>query len=51
MAPNGRLVIPVHIRAAMKMERGGAFVARIEDGAIKLEPHGRGDPQGAGERA
>jgi antitoxin PrlF len=22
----------------MKMERGGAFVARIEDGAIKLEP-------------
>lgn len=38
MAPNGRLVIPAHIRAAMKMERGGAFVARLEDGAIKLEP-------------
>jgi antitoxin PrlF len=38
MAPNGRLVIPAHIRAAMKMELGGAFVARIEDGAIKLEP-------------
>jgi bifunctional DNA-binding transcriptional regulator/antitoxin component of YhaV-PrlF toxin-antitoxin module len=38
MAPNGRLVIPAHIRASMKMERGGTFVARIEDGALKLEP-------------
>jgi bifunctional DNA-binding transcriptional regulator/antitoxin component of YhaV-PrlF toxin-antitoxin module len=38
MAPNGRLVLPAHIRAAMKMERGGAFLARVEGGAIKLEP-------------
>jgi antitoxin PrlF len=38
MAPNGRMVIPAPMRAAMKMERGGAFVARLEDGAIKLEP-------------
>jgi bifunctional DNA-binding transcriptional regulator/antitoxin component of YhaV-PrlF toxin-antitoxin module len=38
MAPNGRLVIPAPLRAALKMERGGAFVASIENGAIKLEP-------------
>jgi bifunctional DNA-binding transcriptional regulator/antitoxin component of YhaV-PrlF toxin-antitoxin module len=38
MAANGRLVIPARLRAALKMERGGAFVASVEDGAIKLEP-------------
>ena len=38
MAANGRLVIPAPIRAALKMERGGAFVASVENGAIKLEP-------------
>jgi bifunctional DNA-binding transcriptional regulator/antitoxin component of YhaV-PrlF toxin-antitoxin module len=38
MAPNGRLVIPARLRAALKMERGGAFVASLEDGVIKLEP-------------
>ena len=38
MGANGRLVIPARLRAALKMERGGAFVASIEDGAIKLEP-------------
>jgi bifunctional DNA-binding transcriptional regulator/antitoxin component of YhaV-PrlF toxin-antitoxin module len=38
MAANGRLVIPAPIRAALKMERGGAFVASIEHGAIRLEP-------------
>jgi bifunctional DNA-binding transcriptional regulator/antitoxin component of YhaV-PrlF toxin-antitoxin module len=38
MAANGRLVIPARFRAALRMERGGAFVATLEDGAIKLEP-------------
>jgi bifunctional DNA-binding transcriptional regulator/antitoxin component of YhaV-PrlF toxin-antitoxin module len=38
MAPNGRLVVPSALRAALKMERGGALVARLEDGTVKLEP-------------
>ena len=38
MGANGRLVIPARLRAALKMERGGAFVASVENGAIKLEP-------------
>jgi AbrB family looped-hinge helix DNA binding protein len=38
MAPNGRVVIPAPLRAALKMERGGAFVVSLEDGVIKLEP-------------
>jgi bifunctional DNA-binding transcriptional regulator/antitoxin component of YhaV-PrlF toxin-antitoxin module len=38
MGANGRLVVPARLRAALKMERGGAFVATLEDGAIKLEP-------------
>jgi bifunctional DNA-binding transcriptional regulator/antitoxin component of YhaV-PrlF toxin-antitoxin module len=38
MGANGRLVIPARLRAALKMERGGAFVASLENGAIKLEP-------------
>jgi bifunctional DNA-binding transcriptional regulator/antitoxin component of YhaV-PrlF toxin-antitoxin module len=38
MGPNGRIVIPARLRAALKMERGGAFVASLENGAIKLEP-------------
>ena len=38
MGANGRVVIPARLRAALRMERGGAFVASVEDGAIKLEP-------------
>jgi bifunctional DNA-binding transcriptional regulator/antitoxin component of YhaV-PrlF toxin-antitoxin module len=38
MRANGRLVIPARLRAALKMEGGGAFVASVENGAIKLEP-------------
>lgn len=38
MGANGRLVIPARLRAALKMERGGAFVASVEDGIIRLEP-------------
>jgi AbrB family looped-hinge helix DNA binding protein len=38
MAANGRLVIPARLRAALRMEGGGAFVVTLEDGAIKLEP-------------
>jgi bifunctional DNA-binding transcriptional regulator/antitoxin component of YhaV-PrlF toxin-antitoxin module len=38
MAANGRLVIPAPLRNALKLERGGALVASVENGAIKLEP-------------
>jgi bifunctional DNA-binding transcriptional regulator/antitoxin component of YhaV-PrlF toxin-antitoxin module len=38
MGANGRLVIPARLRAALKMERGGALVASVENGAIRLEP-------------
>jgi bifunctional DNA-binding transcriptional regulator/antitoxin component of YhaV-PrlF toxin-antitoxin module len=38
MGTNGRLVIPARLRAALEMERGGAFLASVENGAIKLEP-------------
>jgi antitoxin PrlF len=35
---NGRVVIPASIRSALRMAKGGAFVASLENGAIKLEP-------------
>jgi antitoxin PrlF len=38
MAANGRLVIPAHVRSRLGMDRSGAFVLRVEDGAIRLEP-------------
>ena len=38
MAPNGRLVIPAGLRSALGMENGGAFVASVEDGTIRLVP-------------
>jgi len=40
LAPNGRLVIPVAMRAALGLEAGGKLVARLVDGAIVLEPVG-----------
>lgn len=38
MASNGRLVIPAPIRAELRLENGGRLVARVQDGAIVLEP-------------
>ncbi len=38
MASNGRLVIPGAMRAEIGMPDGGKFVARIEKGAVILEP-------------
>jgi bifunctional DNA-binding transcriptional regulator/antitoxin component of YhaV-PrlF toxin-antitoxin module len=38
MGANGGLVIPARLRAALKMQRGGAFVATLENVIIKLEP-------------
>jgi len=40
LAPNGRLVIPVAMRAALCLEAGGKLLARLVDGAIVLEPVG-----------
>jgi len=40
LAPNGRLVIPVAMRAALGLEAGSKLVARLVDGAIVLEPVG-----------
>ena len=38
IAVSGRLVIPAEIRVALGMEDGGAFVARTEDGSVRLQP-------------
>lgn len=38
MAPNGRIVIPAPVRAALGLAEGGKVVARLIDGAIVLEP-------------
>jgi len=40
LAPNGRLVIPVAMRAALGLGAGGKLVARLVDDAIVLEPVG-----------
>lgn len=38
MAENGRLVIPAGMRAEIGLPEGGKMVARVEDGAVILEP-------------
>lgn len=38
MAPNGRLVIPAELRAALGMEEGGAFLVSLEKGSVRLRP-------------
>jgi AbrB family looped-hinge helix DNA binding protein len=38
LAPNGRIVIPAAMRAALGLKGGARLVARVEDGAIILEP-------------
>ncbi len=38
MAPNGRVVIPASMRNELGMAEGGTMVARVEDGAVVLEP-------------
>ena len=38
LASNGRVVIPAAMRAALGLKDGGRLVARLEDGAIILEP-------------
>lgn len=38
MSANGRLVIPAALRAELGMAGGGAFVATVEDGVIRLVP-------------
>jgi len=38
IAANGRVVIPAAMRAVLGVERGGALVARLESGALVLEP-------------
>jgi AbrB family looped-hinge helix DNA binding protein len=38
VAPNGRVVIPAGMRAAMGIPEGGPVVARLVDGAVILEP-------------
>ena len=38
MAPNGRVVIPASMRAALGLRGGDQLVARIVDGAVVLEP-------------
>lgn len=38
VAPNGRLLIPAEMRAELGLPRGGRVVARVENGAVILEP-------------
>ena len=38
IAPNGRVVIPATMRAAVGLAGGGKVVARVVDGAVILEP-------------
>ncbi len=38
LAANGRVVIPAALRAALGLQDGSRLVARIEGGAIVLEP-------------
>lgn len=38
MADNGRVLIPAEIRAALGLKAGGRIVARVEDGALVIEP-------------
>lgn len=40
MATNGRLVIPAGMRAEIGLPEGGRVVARVENGAVVLEPFG-----------
>jgi AbrB family looped-hinge helix DNA binding protein len=38
MAPNGRVVIPAHMRAELGWQSGAKLVARLVDGTVILEP-------------
>lgn len=38
MAENGRVLIPAEVRAALGLKAGGKVVARLEDGALVIEP-------------
>jgi AbrB family looped-hinge helix DNA binding protein len=38
IAPNGRVVIPAGMRAALGVPAGGKVIARLVDGAVILEP-------------
>lgn len=38
MAENGRVLIPADIRAALGLKAGGKIVARVEGGALVIEP-------------
>lgn len=39
MAANGRIVVPSQVRAALGMEKGGAFVMTVEEGGtLCFEP-------------
>lgn len=38
MAENGRVLIPAEIRSTLGLKAGGKLVARIQDGALVIEP-------------
>lgn len=38
MGKDGRIVIPANIRSQVNMPKGGAFVVRVENGVVTLEP-------------
>jgi AbrB family looped-hinge helix DNA binding protein len=38
LAPNGRLVVPASMREQLGLQGGGKLLARLENGAVILEP-------------
>jgi len=38
MGKDGRIVIPASIRSQVNMPKGGAFVLRVDEGVVTLEP-------------
>jgi len=40
MNENGRIVIPFRIRRALGLKPGDTVVMTLEDGALRIEPHG-----------
>jgi AbrB family looped-hinge helix DNA binding protein len=38
LAPNGRVVVPASMREQLGLQGGGKLLARLENGAVILEP-------------
>lgn len=41
LGPQGRIVVPAHVRRALGLEVGDLLVASVEDGRLVLEPRAK----------